>query len=188
VQRTVVALVQNRPGALNRTVSLLRGRDVRIGSLAIGESETPGVRRMTVVVDVDDAEQVVKQLNRLIEVLEVKDVTHAPIVERETALIKINAPESRRGEIQAAVECFGGRIIDTCADTLIAEMTDTPARLAALIESVRPFGVREMMRSGRLALTIGALEPNAERQGALPTAEDTAAAVLPWWAQADGIA
>jgi acetolactate synthase-1/3 small subunit len=188
MQCTVVALVQNRPGALNRTVGLLRGRDIRIRSLAIGESEIAGVRRMTVVVDVDDVEHVVKQLNRLIEVLEVKDVTHVPIVERETALIKINASESGRGDIQAVVERFGGRIIDSCADALIAEMTDTPVRLAALIESVRPFGVREIMRSGRLALTIGALDAGAERQHDRPAVEDITAAALPWWAQADGIA
>ncbi len=174
MQRTVVALVQNRPGALNRTVGLLRGRDVRIGSLAIGESETPGVRRMTVVVHVDDAEHVVKQLNRLIEVLEAKDVTHDPMVERETALMKIHAPEPRRGEIHAVVERFGARVIDSSPDTVIVEATDTPDRLAALIGSVRPFGVREITRSGRLAMTLG-----TDLRMEVPPA---------WQAQADGVA
>jgi acetolactate synthase-1/3 small subunit len=172
--RTVVALVQNRPGALNRTVGLLRGRNAGLRSLAIGESEVAGVARLTAVVDVEDAEHVVKQLNRLIEVLEVKDVTHDAIVERETALMKIDAPESRRGEVHAVVERFGGRVIESSPDTVIVEATDTPDGLATLIRSVRPFGVREIMRSGRLAMTLGAdvrVEPP-----------------LSWQMQADGIA
>ena len=172
--RTVVALVQRRPGALNRVVGLLRGRNAEIRSLTVGESEASGVARLTAVVDVEDAEHVVKQLNRLIEVLEVKDVTHAPIVERETALMKINAPAPRRGEVQAAAERFGARVIEGGGDTVIVEVTDTPARLAALIQSVRPFGVREITRSGRLAMTLG-VDPLME-------------APLPWQAQADGTA
>ena len=173
-QRTVVALMENRPGALNRTVGLLRGRNAGLRSLAIGESEVAGVARLTVVVDVEDADQVVKQLNRLIEVLEVKDVTHTPIVERETALLKIHAPQPRRGEVHAVVERFGARVIDSSPDTVIVEATDTPDRLAALIGSVRPFGVREITRSGRLAMTLGAdarIEVSAS-----------------WQAQADGTA
>ena len=172
--RTVVALMQNRPGVLNRTVGLLRGRNAGLRSLAIGESEVAGVARLTVVVDVDDADHVVKQLNRLIEVLEVKDVTHTPIVERETALMKIHAPESRRGEVHAVVERFGARVIDSSPDTIIVEATDTPDRLAALIGSVRPFGVREITRSGRLAMTL-----SAAVRIEVPSS---------WQAQADGIA
>lgn len=172
--RTVVALVQNRPGVLNRTVGLLRGRNAGLRSLAIGESEVAGVARLTVVVDVEDAEHVVKQLNRLIEVLEVMDVTHVAIVERETALMKIDAPEPRRGEVHAVVERFGARVIESSADTVIVEATDTPERLATLIRSVRPFGVREITRSGRLAMTLG-----TEVRIEVPAS---------WQAQADGIA
>lgn len=172
--RTVVALVQNRPGILNRTVGLLRGRNAGLRSLAIGESEVVGMARLTVVVDVEDVEHVVKQLNRLIEVLEVKDVTHAAIVERETALMKIHAPEPRRGDIHAIVERFGARVIESSPDTVIVQATDTPDRLAALIGSVRPFGVREIMRSGRLAMTLA-----ADARVDVPS---------PWQAQADGIA
>jgi acetolactate synthase-1/3 small subunit len=172
--RTVVALVQNRPGALNRTVGLLRGRNAGLRSLAIGESEVAGVARLTVMVDVDDAEHVVKQLNRLIEVLEVKDVTHDAIVERETALMKIDAPESRRGEVHAVVEQFGARVIESSPDTVIVEATDTPDRVATLIRNVRLFGVREITRSGRLAMTLG-----ADVRIEVPAS---------WQAQADGIA
>lgn len=172
--RTVVALMQNRPGALNRTVGLLRGRNAGLRSLAIGESEVAGVARLTVVVDVEDADQVVKQLNRLIEVLEVKDVTHTPIVERETALMKIHVPEARRGEVHAVVEQFGARVIESSPDTVIVEATDTPDRLAALIRGLRPFGVREITRSGRLAMTL-----SPEVRIEVPAS---------WQAQADGIA
>ena len=172
--RTVVALVQNRPGALNRTVGLLRARNAGLRSLAIGESEVAGVVRLTVVVDVEDAEHVVKQLNRLIEVLEVKDVTHDAIVERETALMKIDAPESRRGEVHAVVEQFGARVIESSPDTVIVEATDTPDRVATLIRIVRPFGVREITRSGRLAMTL-----SADVRIEVPSS---------WQAQADGIA
>jgi acetolactate synthase I/III small subunit len=172
--RTVVALMQNRPGVLNRTVGLLRSRNAGLRSLAIGDSEVPGVARLTLVVDVDDAEHVVKQLNRLIEVLEVKDVTHDAIVERETALMKITAPEPRRGEVHAVVERFAARVIESSPDTVIVEATDTPDRLAALIRSLRPFGVREITRSGRLAMTLG-----ADVRIEVPAS---------WQAQADGIA
>ena len=172
--RTVVALAQNRPGVLNRIIGLLRGRNAGLRSLAVGDSETPGVARLTVVVESDDADHIVKQLNRLIEVLEVKDVTHAAFVERETALMKINAPEPRREEVHALVERFGARVIDSSADTVIIEATDTPDRLTALIGSVRPFGVREITRSGRLAMTRG-----ADVRIEVP---------LPWQMQADGIA
>jgi acetolactate synthase I/III small subunit len=172
--RTVVALLQNRPGALNRTVGLLRGRNAGLRSLAIGESEVVGVARLTLVVDVDDAEHVVKQLNRLIEILEVKDVTHDAIVERETALMKIDAPEPRRGEVHAVIERFGARVIESSADTVIVEATDTPDRVATLIRDVRPFGVREITRSGRLAMTLG-----ADVRIEVPAS---------WQAQADGIA
>ena len=172
--RTVVALVQSRPGALNRVVGLLRGRSAEIRSLTIGDSEGSGVSRLTVVVDVEDVEHVVKQLNRLIEVLEVKDVTHTAIVERETALMKIDAPEPQREEVHAVAERFGARVIESGRDTVIVEVTDTPDRLAALIQSVRPFGVREIMRSGRLAMTLGA-DPRME-------------APLHWQTQADGTA
>jgi acetolactate synthase-1/3 small subunit len=174
VPRTVVALAQNRPGALNRIVGLLRGRNAGIRSLAIGDSETPGIARLTVVVDADDADHVVKQLNRLIEVLEVKDVTHVAVVERETALMKIHAPEPRRDEVHAVVERFGARVIESSPDTVIVEVTDTPDRLATLIQSVRPFGVREIMRSGRLAMTLGT--------------DVRIEAPLPWQTQADGTA
>jgi acetolactate synthase I/III small subunit len=107
-------------------------------------------------------------------VLEVKDVTHDAIIERETALMKIHVPEPRRGEVHAVVERFGARVIESSPDTVIVEATDTPDRLAAFIGSVRPFGVREITRSGRLAMTLG-----ADVRIEVPSS---------WQAQADGAA
>lgn len=183
VIRTLVVLVEDRPGALNRTVSLLRGRGFTVPSIAVGESERAGVKRMTVVVNADDADHAMKQLNRLIEVLEVRDVTFVPVVERETALVKIHAPDPRRREVETLAEKFGARVVGSCDDSVIVEMTDTPGRLSALIESARSFGVRETMRSGRLAMEIGTPVP------AHAVAPDEAVAADkrgPWWAQADG--
>ena len=113
MRHTLIARVEDRPGAMNRLLGLLRGRGLGVHSIAFGESETPGVKRTTVLVDTDNVDQTMKQLNRLIEVLEVTDVTNSQFVVRETALVKIHAPggEPRREEIRAVAEGFGARII-----------------------------------------------------------------------------
>ena len=108
-KHTIVALMQDRPGALNRAVSLFRRRGYNIESLAVGHTETPGVSRMTLVVESADVEQVVKQLYRLIEVLKVSDVTDDPTVEREMVLVKIHAPNDRRAEIVAMTSVFDAK-------------------------------------------------------------------------------
>ena len=153
---TLVALVQDHPGVLNRAVSLFRRRGFNIESLAVGHSETPGVSRMTIVVDAEDVEQVVKQLYRLIEVIKVSDVTADPTVEREMALIKVHAPGSRRAELVALANVFGARVADVGSSTAIIEITEAPARVDDLVELLRPFGVKEMTRSGRIAMVRGA--------------------------------
>ena len=102
MRHTLIALVEDRPGAMNRLLGLLRGRGLAVHSIAFGESETPGVKRTTVLVDTENVDQTMKQLNRLIEVLEVTDVTHSKFVVRETALVKIQAAEARRAESAVA--------------------------------------------------------------------------------------
>jgi acetolactate synthase-1/3 small subunit len=154
---TLVALVQDHPGVLNRAVSLFRRRGFNIESLAVGHSETPGVSRMTIVVEAEDVEQAVKQLYRLVEVIKVSDVTHDPTVEREMALIKVHAPASRRPEIVALAEVFGAKIVDVATSSLIVEITDGPDRVDALLDLLRPYGVKEMTRSGRIAMARGAV-------------------------------
>ena len=155
-KHTNVALVQDRPGVLNRAVSLFRRRGFNIESLAVGHSETPGVSRMTLVVEAEDVEQVTKQLYRLIEVLKVSDVTNDPTVEREMVLIKVHAPAQSRPEIVSLSSVFGAKIVDVGVNTMIIEMTGTPSKVENFVEVVRPFGVKEMMRTGRIAMVRGA--------------------------------
>ena len=156
MSHTLVALVQDRPGVLHRAVSLFRRRGYNIESLAVGHSETPGVSRMTLVVEAEDVEQVVKQLYRLIEVLKVSDVTNEPTVERETVLVKLHAPAASRAAIVAVVNAFGANTADVGTTTMIVEMTGTPAKVENFIDVLRPFGIKEMMRSGRIAMVRGA--------------------------------
>jgi acetolactate synthase-1/3 small subunit len=154
-KHTIVALMMDRPGVLNRTVSLFRRRGFNIESLAVGHTETPGVSRMTLVVESEDVEQVVKQLYRLIDVLKVSDVTADPTVEREMALMKIHATSERRAEIVALTEVFDAKIVDVGVNSMIIEVTGSPAKVQNFIDVVRPFGVKEMMRTGRIAMVRG---------------------------------
>jgi acetolactate synthase-1/3 small subunit len=155
-KHTIVALMQDRPGVLNRAVSLFRRRGFNIESLAVGHSETPGVSRMTLVVEAEDVEQVTKQLYRLIEVLKVSDVTNDPTVEREMVLVKIHAPAQSRPEIVAVTSVFDAKIVDVGYNTMIIEMTGTPSKVENFVEIIRPFGEKEMMRTGRIAMVRGA--------------------------------
>lgn len=159
MKHTLVALMQDHPGVLTRAVSLFRRRGYNIESLAVGESETPGISRMTLVVDAEDVEQVVKQLYRLIEVVKVSDVTHEATVQRETALIKVHAPAARRTEISSLVHMFGARVVDVSPSTMIVEATATPAKLESFLELMRPFGLKELVRTGRIAILRGARAP-----------------------------
>ena len=155
-KHTIVALMQDRPGVLNRCVSLFRRRGFNIESLSVGHSETPGVSRMTLVVEAEDVEQVTKQLYRLIEVLKVSDVTDDPTVEREMVMVKIHAPPASRPEVVALTNVFDAKIVDVGINTMIIEMTGTPSKVENFVEVIRPFGVKEMMRTGRIAMVRGA--------------------------------
>src|SRR5215471_17446162 len=121
--------MQDHPGVLNRVVSLFRRRGFNIESLAVGPSETPGVSRMTMVLDAVDVEQVVKQLYRLIEVLKVADLTTEPTVERETVLLKVHAPPARYAEIVGVTGAFGARVADPGPGTVIVELTGEPPQV-----------------------------------------------------------
>jgi acetolactate synthase-1/3 small subunit len=154
-QHTLIALLQDRPGVLHRTVTLLRRRGFNIASLAVGRSEVPGISRMTLVVDASDATQVVSQLDRLVEVIGVTDVTNEQAVQRETALAKITASPSRLSQLVDFVAASGGRVLDVGDDEIIVEITDTPERVEAFIALIRPEGLSELMRTGRLAMMRG---------------------------------
>ena len=164
MKHTLVALMQDQPGVLNRVASLFRWRGFNIESLAVGHTETPGISRMTLVVDEEhtSVEQVIKQLYRVIEVLKVSDVTHDPNVARELVLIKVHAPAARRAEIHSLASVFEARIADVGADTLMLELTAAPDRVDSFVELVQPFGIREMVRTGRVAMVRGAHTHTAE--------------------------
>jgi acetolactate synthase I/III small subunit len=162
-----VALMQDHPGVLNRVVSLVRRRNFNIESLTVGHSESPGISRMTLVVDAAEVEQIMKQLYRLIEVLKVSDVTHDAIVEREIALIKVSANRAARAEIIALVNVYNARIVDVGANTIIVEITAFPSKVEQFVEIMRPFGIKEMMRTGRIAMVRG---PQTHRAGELEAA------------------
>jgi acetolactate synthase-1/3 small subunit len=156
LEHTIVALMQDRPGVLTRVVSLFRRRGFNITSLAVGHSETAGISRMTLVVDAPDVEQVVKQLYRLIEVIKVGDLTTEPTVERELALLKLHTAGSRRAEILALITAFGAEIADAGPNTLVVEIVGPSAKVESFITAVRPFGIKEIMRTGRVAMLRGA--------------------------------
>jgi acetolactate synthase I/III small subunit len=155
LKHTIVALTQDHPGVLHRVVSLFRRRMYNIESLTVGTTETPGISRMTIVVDGADIEQVTKQLYRLIEVLKVSDVTRDPTVDREMALIKVHAPKTARAELVALCTVFNAKTVDVGPNSMILELTGEPDEVDRFIEVVRPFGIKEMMRTGRVAMIRG---------------------------------
>lgn len=158
-RHTVVALVEDKPGVLNRVVSLFRRRGFNIVSLTVGPSEVPRLSRLTIVVggDTVSVEQVVKQLYKLVEVIKVNDISEEELVARELALIKVGATDSRRLEIMHIVEVYQGKIIDMSTDSLIIEMTGAEDKIESVLQVLRPFGIKEIVRTGRAAMVRGSV-------------------------------
>lgn len=158
VKHTVAALVENRPGVLNRVASLFRRRGFNIDSLAVGTTEEPGISRMTIVVEGPPhiGDQVQKQLDKLIDVVTVESLTDAEAVTRELALIKVNARPEQRREILDLIEIFRASVVDVSTSSLTIQFTAAGDTLDALIDNLRPYGIREMVRTGRIALLRGA--------------------------------
>lgn len=157
MRHTIVATVEDQPGVLNRIASLFRKRNYNIESLVVGHSETPGISRMTFVVEGDDRiiDQVQKQLYKLINVIEVWDVTQLPAVIRELALVRVACPSERRGEVTELVNLFRARVVDVAPDSMIIEITGTEDKVEALLSLLQPFGVQEVVRTGRVAMVRG---------------------------------
>ena len=157
-RHVLVAIVNNRPGVLNRVASLMRARNFNIESLAVGHTENPDVSRMTITLRGDDygVEQVSKQLYRLIDVLKVQDVTAERRVEHELALVKVRATNTNRAEIVTIVELSRGRVVDLAADSVIIEATGTEDEIDRLVELVTPFGIKELVRTGSIVMLRGA--------------------------------
>jgi acetolactate synthase-1/3 small subunit len=156
-KHTLVALMEDKPGVLNRVSSLFRRRNYNIESLAVGHSETPHISRMTIVVDGDNrvVEQVVKQLDKLINVTRVVDVSDKPSVIRELALIKVKAVAGTRAEIMELVNVFRARVVDVAATSLTVEITGEEDKVTSLIGLLRSYGIEELARTGRVAMVRG---------------------------------
>ncbi len=157
MRHTVSALVENKPGVLVRIAGLFARRGFNIESLAVGQTEKPSISRMTIVVDVADRplEQVSKQLNKLINVLKVSDLKASEAVERELSLFKVSAKPETRAEVIEIVDIFRAKIVDASRDELIIEATGTEDKIAAIENMLAPYGIREMSRTGKIALARG---------------------------------
>ena len=166
-KHTIVALVENKPGVLNRIVSKWRQRGFNIESLAVGHSEIQGLSRMTFVLDgtTSDVEQVTKQLYKVVDIVKISDLAEDEIVTRELALLKVNATDQNRSAIIELVDIFRGEIIDVSPDALVVEITGTEDKVDSAVEMLKVYGIREMARTGRVAVTRGRATTTVEDEG-----------------------
>ena len=158
MKRTLIARVADKPGVLNRVASLFRRRAFNIESLTVGHTEAPGISRMTIVVDSSrtDAEKVAQNLEKLVDVISVEDISDRAAVMRDLALIKVRTPDPRtRSELMQLVDTFRARVVDVGLESLIVEATGTEEKIDGLVEVLRPFGILEMVRTGRVAMVRG---------------------------------
>jgi acetolactate synthase-1/3 small subunit len=157
MRHVLSALVQNVPGVLSHISGMLASRGYNIDSLAVGETEDPRLSRMTFVVVGDDSilEQVRKQLEKIVTVVRVDDVSSRDHVERDLMLVKVGAPHGRLSEIRELVEIFRAQIVDVSADVVMIEISGKERKIEAFIELMRPFGIIELVRSGRIAMVRG---------------------------------
>ena len=154
---TIIALVEDKPGVLNRIASKWRQRGFNIESLAVGHSEKPGLSRMTFVVDADpNADQVVKQRDKLVDVDDIRDVSHEDIVAREMALIKIRADSTHRSQIIEIADIFKAEIVDVAPDAIIVEATGDDKKIDSLVDLLKDYEIIELVRTGRVAMLRGA--------------------------------
>jgi acetolactate synthase-1/3 small subunit len=157
MRHVLSALVQNQPGVLAHISGMLASRGFNIDSLAVGETEQADLSRMTFVVNGDDAEleQVRKQLDKVVTVVKVQDISSEDFVERDLMLIKVPAASQQRTEIALLVEMFRGRVVDISSDSLMIEISGTEQKIEAFIDLMRPYRILELARTGRIALVRG---------------------------------
>ena len=156
-QHIISVVVQNKAGVLARIAGLFSSRGYNIDSLAVGETEDPMLSRITLVTSGDESviEQIRKQLNRLIDVIKVYEFDDEDYIERDLLLVKVTAPPGKRGEIMQIADVFRGKIVDVGARHMVVELSGPESKITAMIDLLRPFGIKEMVRSGRIALTRG---------------------------------
>jgi len=154
---TLAVLVENNPGVLARVAGLFSRRGFNIDSLAVGRTDNPAVSRMTIVVEGDDQvlEQVNKQLHKLVDVIKISDITRDAYVDRELVMIKVHTEASTRAEIMQLVDIFRARIVDVGRKTLTIEVTGNEGKINAFEDSLRPFGIKELVRTGKIAMLRG---------------------------------
>jgi len=157
MRHTLAVLVENNPGVLARVAGLFSRRGYNIDSLAVGRTDNPTVSRMTIVVEGDARvlEQVTKQLHKLVDVIKISDVTSDEYVDRELVMIKVAAEPNQRGEIMQIADVFRARIVDLGKKTLTLECTGNDGKINAFEESLRPYGIKELVRTGKIAMLRG---------------------------------
>ena len=156
--RTLIALVEDKPGVLTRVASLFRRRAFNIESLTVGHTEHPGTSRMTIVVDDSrrGAEKIVQHLYKLVNVIQVEDITDDPAVMRDLALVKVRTEGGQsRSEVMQIVDTFRARVVDVALNSLMIEVTGNEEKINGLVDVLRPFGILEMVRTGRVAMVRG---------------------------------
>jgi acetolactate synthase-1/3 small subunit len=175
---TLVAWMRDKPGVLNRISGMLRRRNFNIDSLQVGHSETPGISRMTFVVDGNEhmVDQVIEQLRKVVDVTRVEDITDRPSVARELALIRVQTTPETRSEIVQMVNIYRGEIVDVAMDSMVVQIVGAEDRVESLIELLENFGIREMVRTGRVALVRGSAQRKSRRSTAV------------WRARSNGVA
>ena len=156
-RHTLIAIVLDKPGVLNRVSSLMRARNFNIDSLAVSHTDQPDTSRMTITLHGDDVavEQAAKQLYRLIDVLKVQDVTSDPVVAQELALVKIRATDGNRAEILKLVELSKGRVVDLAGESVIVEVTGPESEVDTFVALVRNYGIKELVRTGSVVMSRG---------------------------------
>jgi acetolactate synthase-1/3 small subunit len=156
-RHTLSVLVENKPGVLARIAGLFSRRGFNIDSLAVGPTEHSDVSRMTIVVNVEDLplEQVTKQLNKLVNVIKIVELDNAASVQRELLLVKVRADLSARSQVLEVVQLFRAKVVDVAADAVSIEATGTVEKLEAFIRVLEPFGIRELVQSGMVAVGRG---------------------------------
>ena len=170
MKHTIVAWVEDKPGVLTRVASLFRRRNFNIESLTVGHTERPGISRMTIVVDANDrgAYLIEQNLYKLINVLSVQNVTEEPTVMRDLALIKVRTTPETRSEILQLTNVFRARVVDASTTSVIIEVTGTEDKVDSLAELLRPFGIDEMVRTGRVAMVRGGKDNGREDPAPAP--------------------
>jgi acetolactate synthase I/III small subunit len=164
---TFAVYVENKPGVLNRVASLFRRRAYNIESLTVGHTEKPGVSRMTIVVDTDEfgARRLEAHLYKLVNVLLVEDITASPSVDRDLAMIKVSATADNRSQVLQLAHVFRARVVDVSTESVIVEITGAEDKIDGLLEVLRPYGILEMVRTGRVAMARGAKTASAAVAG-----------------------